>query len=132
LGGAPPLRQFTFEASDVTTSTSPETTDVSQGSFTLMTPKGSRIIGTYTGNDYLIPSQQTLLDEFRLTVTGGTGRFRGAAGSFIGRGLTNIGPAAPMLPANGINLLLFGTLTLLKRKMASRLLRGDGAGRGLS
>ena len=113
--GTAPLRQFTFETSDVTTFTSPETADV-QGSFTLTTPKGSRITGTYTGNDYLIPSQQTLLDEFRVTVTGGTGRFRGATGSLIGRDLTNIGPATPTLPANGINILLFGTLTLRRAR----------------
>ena len=51
-----------------------------------------------------------------MTVTGGTGRFRGATGSLIGRDLTNIGPATPMLPANGINILLFGTLTLRRAR----------------
>jgi hypothetical protein len=114
--GTASLGQFTFETNDLTTFTSPTTTDIAQGSLTVTTARGARLTGTYTGRDDVIASRQVFLDEFHFTITGGTGRFRGATGSLTGRGIFNNGPATPTLPANGVDILLFGTLTLRRTR----------------
>jgi hypothetical protein len=60
------------------------------GSFTIAAANGDTLVGAYTGNITGFLDDVTSTYAFTATVTGGTGRFAGATGTFSGTGQANL------------------------------------------
>ena len=68
----------------------PATGTVIEGSFTLTAADGSTVFGTYDGQAAPSGSPSVLAFEDPGVITGGTGRFAGAAGTVTQSGLANL------------------------------------------
>jgi len=120
---APPQAQVSFGAADnavgmsnlgsfATTQTHcialPPPADYTDGLFSYAFAQGDTLMGTYFGS-LSFSTTPGLLDNLqRFTVTGGTGRFLGATGSFIGTGTLDLRPGANLFSQQTLS----GTLTL--------------------
>ena len=60
------------------------------GSFTIVAANGDTLVGAYAGNITGFLDAVTSTYVFSATVTGGTGRFAGATGTFSGTGQANL------------------------------------------
>jgi hypothetical protein len=68
----------------------PATGAVTGGTFTLTAANGDTIFGTFSGQTVPTDSPNVIRFDDPGVITGGTGRFAGAGGSFAGSGLANM------------------------------------------
>jgi hypothetical protein len=96
-GGLAPLRTHTAGTGTLMGAYSFETQEcfdtsafTFSGSFTIIAANGDTLVGAYAGNITGFLDDVTSTYAFIATVTGGTGRFAGATGTFSGMGQANL------------------------------------------
>lgn len=76
-GRATEVGKFTVTANHITDGA---TGEITEGSITFVAKNGDTLTGTYTGQEFPTDYPDVGLVEGTLTITGGTGQFRGASG----------------------------------------------------